>query len=132
MSHRLPAQHPGLVLLQSLVVLASVGVIVVLSLSTSSIQSVTTSRAALLGPQARQIATACVEEGLDWLRQSPGPASGGSTFSVGSCTYVTTEQSTGAYRIVATGTVEDAVARLQLEISSVTPTLAIESWQDIP
>lgn len=130
MSYTKP-QRPGLVLLLSLLTLASVGVVVVLGLSTSAIQSVATSRALLLGPQARQLATACAEQGLDALRQTPGAGSGNLTLTTGTCTYTTTEPSTSVYRIIAVGTAGDAVARSQVDIPTITPSITIGSWQDI-
>lgn len=128
MNHPQP-QRPGLVLLLSMLTLASIGVVVVLSLSTSAVQSVATSRALLLGPQARQLATACAEQGLDALRQTPGAGSGNLTLTTGTCNYTTTEPSTGVYRIIAIGTAGDAVARCQVDIPTITPSIVIGSWQ---
>lgn len=126
------SQRPGLVLLLSLLTLASVGVVVVLGLSASAVQSVSTSRALLLGPQARQLANGCAEQGLDALRQTPGAGNGNLTLTTGTCIYTTTEPSTGVYRIIAVGTAGDAVARCQVDIPSITPSITIGSWQEIP
>lgn len=131
MKRQTTTQRPGLVLLLAVITLASVGVVVVLSLSTSSVQSITTSRAAIIGPQARQAAMACAEHGLDALRQTPGAGSGNLTLTTGTCTYTTTEPSVGVYRIIAVGTAGDAVARCQVDMPTITPSITIGSWQDI-
>lgn len=131
MKHNQP-QRPGLVLLLSLITLASVGVIVVLGLSTSAVQSVVTSRALLLGPQARQLATACAEQGLQVLQQTPSASNGSLTLTTGTCTYTTTEPSTGIYRIIAVGTSGDATARCQVDIPTISPSISIGRWQDTP
>lgn len=81
--------------------------------------------------QARSIATACAEEGLQKIRENISfTGTNTLTFTAGNCTYVVTNVS-GSMTILATGTVQDVVRKVRVYATIASQSISITSWQEI-
>lgn len=125
-------QQPGFVVLLGVVVVG----VVCLAISTSLMLTGTDSqRAALVvqqSAQARQLAHACAEEGLQQLQTSTTyTGTAGLTMGAGTCTYTVANPGGSARTVTAVGAVGDSVRNVQVS-ATIGSTISITTWQDTP
>lgn len=122
----------GYVTLISVLVVGAVGMAIVLSLILLGLAMSRNSFAYEQYGQARSLADACAEEGLQQIRSStPYTGTGGLSFSIGSCTYEVTSQGGSSRTVQAIGTVGTITRRVEVVIDSINPTLNVVTWQEV-
>lgn len=123
----------GYVVLMSTIIVTSIIVAITVSLlgaSTSDLQNGTirTQSAA-----SRHLADACAEIALQELKDTGvATASTQVTLPHGTCAYSTTSPTPETRLIVASAAVQNAIRKVKIEVSQVTPTLEILSWREVP
>ena len=126
------AKPAGYVTLISVLVVGAVGVAIVLSLILLGLSMSRSSFAYEQYGQARSLADACVEEGLQQIRSStPFVGNGNLTFGQGTCTYTVTSQGGSARTVQAVGTVGVIVRRVEVIIDAINPTLNVVTWKEV-
>ncbi len=123
----------GYVILLSVLVVGAVGTAVATSLLLLGIGAGRSSLDQQRSVQARALANSCAEEALERLRRDNTYA-GGVTLSLGagSCQIGTVGGSGDTNRTVeVTGTVDQVVRKVYLDISSIGPPTDLTSWQEV-
>lgn len=125
-------QNQGYVLLISVLILGAVGVAIASSLLLLGLGSSRSSFAFEQSNQAKSLANACAEEGLQQIRNVTSYTGiGGLTLGQGVCAYLVTSQG-GESRIVeASSTVDTIVRKTKVTVSTINPTITIASWIDV-
>ncbi len=125
--------NDGYILLISVLVVGAIGVAISTSLLLLGLGSSRTSHAYQQSNQAKALANACAEEGLEQIRNStPFTGSGNLSFSTGLCTYTVTSQGGQNRTITASGTVSTVTRKISVIINSINPTITAVSWQEVP
>ena len=121
----------GYIVLISILILGAVSTSIVISVLLLGLGSSKTSFALEQSYQAKALADACAEEALQQIQQSTGfSGSDTLTFGKGSCDY-TVEQQGQNRSISTTGTVQNIIRKVSIQVDTVVPSLTIGSWQDI-
>lgn len=82
--------------------------------------------------QARNLAAACSEEGLQVIRDNNAYTGSGSlTLGQGSCTYTVTNTGTSTRTIDTTGTVSGVVRKVKVYVTIGTSSISVTSWQEV-
>ncbi len=121
----------GFVALISILVVSAIGVLIIISLSSSSISSskMTVSTEDSMG--ALFFANTCIEEALLKIREENFIGSGNISFGKGNC-YYNIESNTGESRTITTeGEVGFAKRKLKVIISTINPKIVILSWKEV-
>lgn len=121
------------VTLMSVLIVAALGSAISVSLLLLGLGTSRTSFSVEQSYQAKSIADACAEEGLQQIRSSTGfTGSGNITFTRGSCTYTVTNGGAQNRTVIATGTVGTVVRKVTVTIDTITPKLNVTSWLELP
>jgi len=82
--------------------------------------------------QAKALADACAEEGLQQIRDNTAFAGTGTlVLGQGNCSYTVTSGG-GSNRTVETvGTVDSVVRKVRVLVTAINPYIVVSSWQDI-
>ena len=127
-----PQAHFGFVALISVLIIGAVGVAIALSLLLLGIGSSRTSFAVEQSNQAKALANACAEEGLQQIKDStPFTGSDNLTLGQGACVYTVTSQGGQNRTILASGTVGTIIRKLKIIINSINPLIQVVSWQEV-
>ena len=82
--------------------------------------------------QARQVATSCVEEALQKIRETGTTTAFGSlSYGSSTCGY-TIASSSGQRIITVSGTSSETVSKIRVIVATTSPLIQLSSWQDIP
>jgi len=82
--------------------------------------------------KAKALSAACVEEGIEKIRESIVFAGSGSLIiGDGSCSYTVTNTGGTNRTITSTGTVGDLVRKSKATINGINPTINVASWQEL-
>ncbi len=122
----------GYTLLLLVLIVASISTTAVLSLSTINVNALKTSRVIEKYNQAKALADGCIELALQEIRDSE-TTSGTDTFSLdeGSCEYTISNSGGESRDIIATGTVDEVVRKVEVSIGTINPQITIDSWQEV-
>lgn len=122
----------GFITLISILVAGAVGLAITLSLILLGLGSARTSFAVERSNQAKALANACAEEGLQQIRNStPFTGSGNLTLGQGTCTYTVTSQGGPNRTITASGTVGTIIRRVSITVNAINPLITPTSWQEV-
>lgn len=123
----------GFVTLISVLIVGAVGISITLSLLLIGIDSAKTNLTLKKSAQAFMLANACVESGLQHIRDNTD-FTGDNTilFNEGSCQYTINSQGGESRTIIAAGTVQTTVRRIHVEVDALSPAMNIASWKEIP
>ncbi|HUQ30264.1 MAG TPA: hypothetical protein VM103_01965 [Candidatus Paceibacterota bacterium] len=122
----------GYITLMSVLVLGAIGVAIATSLLLMGIDSSRASFIEVQSGQAKGLADACAEEGLEQVRLASGyTGTGGLTLGQGTCVYTVTSQGGQNRIITASGTVGTIIRKVKIILTSITPLLTISSWQEV-
>lgn len=121
----------GYIALVSVILIGVLGVAIMTSVMSQGITSAKTDFSLQQSGQARILATACAEEALQVILET-GTTSKTSSLSVGSgtCTYVISKPASSII-INSTGNFGTLVKRVQVIISTSSPSIVLSSWQDV-
>ena len=121
----------GYVALMSIILMGTLGVAVMVSVIAQSVTSSKTDLSLQRSTQARVLATTCAEEALQVILETSTSSSNSSlSLGEGSCTYVISKPSSSTI-INATGYYGSLVKRVQVVLSTTTPSIVLSSWQDV-
>ena len=122
----------GFVTLISVLVVSAVGIAIAISVILLGLGLSRTSFAYEQSNQAKALANACAEEGLEQIRDSVFfTGTGNLPLGQGTCTYTVTSQGGQNRTIISIGTVGTIVRRAQVIISAINPSIAVSSWQEV-
>lgn len=123
----------GFITLISVLVVGAVGIAVTLSIILLGVGFGRTSFAVSQSSQAKALANACAEEGLEKIRESASfTGSGNLSMGQGTCTYTVTSQGGSNRTITSSGTVGTIVRKTSTAINAINPYITPTSWQEIP
>jgi hypothetical protein len=123
--------QPGYVLLISILLIGAIGVAIVVSILSLSSGTAQSEIYLEQSAGARALADACLEEGLEKIREGTSFSGSGSlSLGLGTCGY--NVQSTGGQNrtITASSTLVNATRRVQATISAINPRIILTSWQE--
>lgn len=124
--------QPGFVTLLSTLIVGAVGVAITVSIILLGLASYRTSFTGQQSAEARVLADACAEEGLQQIRDlTTYTGTGSLTLGQGSCTYTVTSQGGENRTVSATGTVGTMIRKTSVIITAINPSLVVSSWQDV-
>lgn len=127
-----PARNSGYITLMSVLVVGAVGVIIATSLLLLGISSARSSFAGVQSNQALGLADACVEEGLEQIRELTSyTGTGNLSLGQGSCTYTVTSQGGNNRTIQASSTVGTLVRKVNVVITAINPLITVSTWQEV-
>lgn len=122
----------GYVTLLSVLLLGAVGMAVTTSLLLSGIGNSRTGLAHQHSHQARALANACAEEGLEQIRNLISyTGSGNLTLGGGTCSYTVTNQGGENRTVTAQGTMGTAVRKVKVIINDINPRIAVVTWEEV-
>lgn len=129
---KLKENSDGYVLLISVLILGAVGLAAVLSLILMGVSSSRSALAIQQSAQAKFLADTCIESGLEQIRES-NSYTGGNTlgFGANSCVYEVFNLGGNIRQVNATGIVDQAVRKVKVITSSLSPKIVISSWQEV-
>ena len=109
-----------------------VGVSLLTTMLTTSTSNSQTTIVDQHGAQARALADACIEAGLEELRVDTG-FNGTGTLAIGAgvCEYAVNDISGGRTEVIATSTVSLVTRRVEVVLDDLTPTPSVESWEEV-
>lgn len=127
-----PKKMKGYMTLLSVLVVGAVGIatsISIIGLGLSFSQAVFTYQKLA---ESRTLVDACLEEGLEQIREST-TFTGGGTLSVGSksCIYMVTDLGGENRRITSSATIGTMVRKGVVEITAIHPTIEVSSWREV-
>lgn len=115
----------------SVILMGALGVAVMVSVISQGITSSKTELSLQQSGQARVLATACVEEALQIILETATTSrTADLTLGTGSCTYTITKPASSVI-INSTGNYGTLVKRVQVTLSTTTPSIVLSSWQDV-
>jgi len=116
----------------SVLVVGAIAVAMTASLLLLGVGNSRTSFAVEQSNQAKALANACAEEALEQIRSSVSfTGSGNLSFGQGTCTYTVTSQGGQNRTVVVSGTVGTIKRKVEIIISSITPTITPVTWQEV-
>lgn len=128
---RLPT-NCGYIALIGVLIIGAVGVAITSSLILLGLSSSRTSFAVEQGSQAKALASACAEEGLEQIRNSTGFAGSGNLFlGQGVCSYTVTNGGGQNRTIDSSGTIGTIIRKVKVVISGISPLITVTLWQEV-
>jgi hypothetical protein len=122
----------GYVTLLSVLVVGAVGLAVTASLLLLGIGSARTSFAVRQSLQAKSLASACAEQGLEQIRANISyVGTGNLSLGQGVCSYTVTNQGGSNRTIDSVGTVGTVVRKSRVIINAIIPLIIVSSWQEV-
>lgn len=126
-------KNSGYITLISTLVVGAVGLSIVTAVILLGLGSSRSSFAIQQSVQAKSLANACAEEGLEKIRESTSfSGTGNLSYTTGNCTYTVSSTGGQGRNILAQGNSGDSIRKVQVTIDSITPLINLTSWQEIP
>lgn len=121
----------GFSTLFAVLLLGGVALTLTLTLSTSSLWSIRSSRDAGVSNTAKSLVNACAEIALEAMRENNSyTGTGNVTLNGNTCSYTVTNTGGTTRSLSVTGTVRDITRNLSITTSAFNP-LTVSSWQEI-
>lgn len=112
--------------------MVTVGTVIGSSLILLGIGATQTSQAVSDANEAAALADACAEDALQRLRlDNATTGTSNLTLGNGTCTYTITNSGGSNRDIEATGTVNDVIRKVAVNIDQLSPIINISSWQEV-
>ena len=122
----------GYITLLSVLIVGAVGVAIATTLLLQGTNRSRSSFALQQQAQARALADACAEEGLQQLADNNSfTGTAGLTLGAGECSYTVVDTGGSTRRVEATGTVGTIVQKARIEVSALSPQITLSSWQEV-
>jgi hypothetical protein len=130
----LPSANPsaGFIALTNVIILGAFGALITTTLLLVGVSATRTSAVVEQSAQARALANACAESALQKIKET-GSLTNNDILRLenGNCNYTSNSQSDGTGLLSALGMVGTAVRKIQIIITTTTPTVGISSWQEV-
>lgn len=124
--------NKGYITLVSVLVVGAVGVAIATSLILLGLGSTRSSFANEQSEQAKALANACAEEGLQQIHDAASyTGTGNLTFGQGTCTYTVTSQGGQNRTIAASGSVGTIIRKVNVIINTISPAIQVVSWGEV-
>ena len=126
-------ERRGFVALMAVVVVGAVGLAIAISITLLGAGFTKTGIALQQSQQAKSLANACAEYGLEKLRESTGYA-GDETLTIGSSTcYVLAVLGSGNTNrtVESSSTVGTVTRKVKVQVSQIMPQIQVTSWQEV-
>ena len=124
--------NSGFITLISVLVVGAVGMAITVSLLLLGLGNSRTGFAVQQSYQAKALASACAEEGLEKIRgTSSYTGTGTLSLGQGSCAYTVTSQGGQNRTITATGTVGTVIRKTKAIVSGIGLLITLSSWQEM-
>lgn len=121
----------GYVALMSVILMGALGIAVMVSVISQGVTSSKTELSLQQSGQARILATACIEEALQIILETATTSSTANlTIGAGNCTYSINKPAASVI-INSTGNFGTLVKRIQVILSTSSPSIVLSSWQDV-
>lgn len=125
-------QIDGYITLLAVLVVGAVGMAIATSLLLLGIGASRTSFAHEQSQQARALANACAEEGLEQIRLATAyTGTGNLTLGQGICSYTVTTTGGTTRTVIASGTVGTLVRKVSIVVTVLNPTITLSSWTEV-
>lgn len=112
--------------------MGAVGVAIATSLLLLGIGSSRTAFVHEQSEQARALANACAEEGLEQIRSSTlYTGTGTLTLGQGTCSYTVINTGGTTRTVTSSGTVGTVVRKISILVTTLNPTITLSSWQEV-
>ncbi len=116
----------------SVLVVGAVGASIAVAVILLGLGSSRTSMDVLRSGEARELASACAEEALLFVRDSMSPpASGGLTLGNGTCEYAITDQGDQNFVVDASGVVGTVIRKVKVIAMESDSMVSVDSWQEV-
>ncbi|HLC38738.1 MAG TPA: hypothetical protein VJJ80_01240 [Patescibacteria group bacterium] len=122
----------GYITLISVLIAGAVSLSVAISLILLGLGSSRTSFSKEQSGQAKSLANACAEEGLQKIRDATSyEGSGSLILGPGTCNYTVTIQSGQNRTVTATGTVKSVIKKVRVTLDTISPQIHLTSWLEV-
>lgn len=126
------SNQTGYITLMTVIIMVTVGTVIGSSLILLGIGATQTSQAVSDANEAAALADACAEDALQRLRlDNATTGTSNLTLGNGTCTYTITNSGGSNRDIEATGTVNDVIRKVAVNIDQLSPIINISSWQEV-
>lgn len=123
--------NKGYIALMSVILMGALGAAVMVSVIAQGVTSGKTELSLQRAGHARVLATSCVEEALQIILETATTSRTSSLIlGDGSCSYVITKPASSVI-INSTGNYGNLVKRVQVVLSTSSPSIVLSSWQDV-
>jgi len=128
----LTTNNGGYIILLSALIIGAVALAVTLSVILLSLDAHRTSLAILQSNQAKALANACAESGLEAIRDDDTfTGTSGLTLSTGTCSYTVTNLGGETRNVESTGTTGTVIRKVEVDLDTIYPNINITSWQEV-
>ncbi len=125
-------QPDGYLILMSVMIIGAVALAIVVSMLLSGLGTSRTSFTHQQSAQAKALATACINEALQQIRDNTAfTGSNNLSLGQGDCTYTVTNTGGENRTIQASSTVGLIVRKTQATVTQINPSITIASWQEV-
>ncbi len=122
----------GYIALLSVIIVGAIATAIAVTFTLLGIGLSATSFAQEQAGQARGLAGACLEEGLQQIRTLTSYTGSGSlTIGQGSCAYTVTNLGGSNRLVIASSTVGTIIRKVQTNVTAITPTIVTSSWLEL-
>lgn len=129
---RQPSDSKGFMTLVSVLVVGAIGTAMAVGVLLSGVIHIRSSLTGQQSQRAKGMANACAEEALQRIwTLSTFTGSGNLTLGSGTCTYTVTNLGGTNREINAIGLAGSATRKVEVQITQVTPTITVSSWQEV-
>ena len=126
------SKNGGYIGLISVLFVGAIGTVVATTILLLGLAASRTSFAIVQSSQAKALANACAEEGLERIRSFvPFAGNGTLTFATGSCSYTVTKLIGQNRTVESSGIVGSVVRRVNVDVTQINPSITA-SWQEVP
>jgi hypothetical protein len=125
-------QRSGYIALLSVIIVGAIATTIAVTFTLLGIGLSATSFAQEQASQARGLANACLEEGLQQIRNSvPYTGSGNLSIGQGTCTYTVTNLGGSNRLVIASSTVGTIIRKVQTNVTAIRPLIVTNSWLEV-
>ncbi len=126
-------RQKGYIALMSVILIGVFGIAIMVSVIAQGVTSSKTDFSLQQSGQARILATACAEEALQVILETATTTKTDTiTLGTGTCSYSISKATSSTITVInASGNFGNLTKRVQLTLSTTTPSIVLSSWQDV-
>jgi hypothetical protein len=125
-------KNSGYIALLSVIIVGAIATTIAVTFTLLGVGLSATSFAQEQASQARGLANACLEEGLQQIRSSiVYTGSGNLSIGQGTCSYTVTNLGGSNRLVIASSTVGTIIRKVQTNVTAITPTIVTSSWLEV-
>ncbi len=125
-------KNSGYIVLLSVMIVGAIAVSIALTFILLGTSLSANSLAQEQAGQARALASACLEEGLQNIRSSTAyTGSGNLNIGQGTCTYTVSNLGGSNRLVIASSTVGTIIRKVQTNVTAISPSIVTNSWLEV-